>query len=63
MPLVSSRSKKQNPTHWKNVRRKNDNLHEADGNLENNAVAFNEMEATVETETVKKQLVTLMKTL
>jgi hypothetical protein len=33
---------------------KNDNLHEADGNLENNAVAFNEMEATVETETVKQ---------
>ncbi len=34
---------------------KNDNLHEADGNLENNAVAFHEKEATVlETENVKK---------
>jgi hypothetical protein len=33
---------------------KNDNPHEADGNLENNAVAFNEMEATVKTETVKQ---------
>jgi hypothetical protein len=34
---------------------KNDN-HEADGNLENNAVAFNEMEAAtvMETETVKQ---------
>jgi hypothetical protein len=43
---------------------KNDNLHEADGNLENNAVAFNEMEATVmETETVKQTASTLMKTL
>lgn len=34
---------------------KNDNLHEADGNLENNAVASHEKEAAVlETETVKK---------
>jgi hypothetical protein len=33
---------------------KNDNLHEADGNLENNAVAFNEMEATVMRAEVKQ---------
>jgi hypothetical protein len=41
---------------------KNDNLHEADGNLENNAVAFNEMEATVMEQKLNKQQ-PLMKTL
>jgi hypothetical protein len=39
----------------KNKEEKNDNLHEADGNLENNAVFFLMKEATVmETETVKQ---------
>lgn len=56
-PLVSFElDKKTKPLHIeKMLEEKNDNLHEADGNLENNAVAFNEMEATVmETETVKQ---------
>ena len=56
-PLVSFElDKKTKPLYIeKMLEEKNDNLHEADGNLENNAVAFNEMEATVmETETVKQ---------
>ncbi len=56
-PLVSFElDKKTKPLHIeKMLEEKNDNLHEADGNLENNAVAFNEIEgAVMETEIVKK---------